>query len=231
MEPGSPTTSRATSLTILNTSLNKITGSVGGARRLPIRALCAARIFLGHPHVGHLKSIALVFFVVLFIAVMVRNASRTGGVYPRSFVLTSATNGTAYFHGVSLANPHLRRTVFRSLSMLGAEVDLVPARGSMRNPVARSNLWSTAADISRLGLGPADKVVARQNRLFLLAVEAIKTNPFVLGRVGSPVAPILHNVGPSSAVLGLDGHYHGFYSIAAKGSNGQELLKVYRSEE
>ena len=107
----------------------------------------------------------MLLFTGLFIAVTVNNARPRGSVCPRSFLLTCDTNGIPHLHGVSLANPYLRRAIFRVISLLGGEVDIMCPRGWMRNPVVRSNVTRAAADVARLGLSAGDRAIVRRNKL------------------------------------------------------------------
>jgi hypothetical protein len=84
---------------------------------------------------------------------------------PTTILLNCDTNGIPYFHGVSLANPYLRRALFRVFSLCDDEVIVLATRGWMRNPVAKSNAWSVAEDVERLGLSPGARAIKRRNRM------------------------------------------------------------------
>jgi hypothetical protein len=52
---------------------------------------------------------ALIIFTLLLIAIVGHNKSAVASRLPTTVLLTSDTNGIPRFHGVSLANPYLKR--------------------------------------------------------------------------------------------------------------------------
>jgi hypothetical protein len=74
------------------------------------------------------------------------------------------------------------------------------------------------------------RVVGGGEKTFLPVAGILKTNSYVLSRVGSPVTAILQDVGPWRVDLELDGHRQGFYSVTAEGPKGREPLKAYWRE-
>ena len=71
------------------------------------------------------------------------------------------------------------------------------------------------------------RAVSGGEKTFLRAAAVLKTNSFILGRVGSPVTAVTHDGGPERVVLGTDGRRHGLYSVKTEGPMGEESLKVY----
>lgn len=74
------------------------------------------------------------------------------------------------------------------------------------------------------GLGRA---VSGGEKTFLGVVAVVKTNSFVVGRVGSPVIVVARNDGPWRVLLSGGGLRSGYYSVTVKGSKGKESLKAY----
>ena len=68
------------------------------------------------------------------------------------------------------------------------------------------------------------------DKTFAKVAAALKTNSFLLERVGSPVRNVEENGGPSEISLGSNGLRYGYYSIEADGSKANESLKAYWRE-
>src|SRR5262249_13940727 len=63
-------------------------------------------------------------------------------------------------------------------------------------------------------------------KAFDRVAQVLRTNTFVIARVGSPVGAIVQGNGPSHVALGVDGRMHGFYSVNIEGPTGKESLKA-----
>jgi len=74
------------------------------------------------------------------------------------------------------------------------------------------------------------RAVSGGEKTFVRVAAVMKTNSFIIGRVGAPVSAIAHDGGPERTVLGTDGRRHGFYSVTASGPTGKETLKAYWCE-
>jgi hypothetical protein len=107
---------------------------------------------------------ALVICTTVLAGVLGHNVSSGRSRLPTTIVLSIDARGVASFKGVSLANPCLRRTLFRVFKVLDYEVVTTGGpRGWMRNPTVKSNLWSLAEDVEGLGLSPGDRALRQRN--------------------------------------------------------------------
>lgn len=76
----------------------------------------------------------------------------------------------------------------------------------------------------------ASRKISGGDKTFFKVAAALKTNSFLLDRVGSPVRDVEQNDGPSEVSLGDSGRRHGYYSIEADGAKAKESFKVYWRE-
>ena len=65
------------------------------------------------------------------------------------------------------------------------------------------------------------------HQTFFAVSEALRTNSYIVGRVGSPVTSVTKNDGPEHAVLAARGHRYGFYSVTASGRSTNSEFKIF----
>jgi hypothetical protein len=105
--------------------------------------------------------VALVVCTAILAGILNHNASSGGSRIPTTIILTS-TNGIPSFHGVSLHNRFVRRSLFRVFSALDYDVEITGSSGWMRNPVAKSNVWSVSEDYNEFGLSPGARAIRQR---------------------------------------------------------------------
>jgi hypothetical protein len=74
------------------------------------------------------------------------------------------------------------------------------------------------------------RMISGGEKTFLNVVTVLKTNDFIIGRVGSPVIAVRKNSGPWRVSLTEDKRRRGFYSVTVEGPKGKESLKAFWRE-
>ncbi len=84
-----------------------------------------------------------------------------------------------------------------------------------------------AVALVALAVGLVGRLISGGEKIFLGVATVLKTNSFVLSRVGSPVTAVVRDGGPNRTGLEMNGDRRGFDSVEVVGSTGKESLKVY----
>ena len=95
----------------------------------------------------------------------------------------------------------------------------------------KTRVWFlVVAVLLALLLEVVGRAISGGEKTFLRVATVLRTNSFVLSRVGSPVATVARDGGPRRSALEKNGRRHGFDSLKVAGATGSESLKVYWCE-
>ena len=95
----------------------------------------------------------------------------------------------------------------------------------------RTLFWSVSAVIVFVTTIVLVQIISGGEKTFQRVAETLKAHRYIVEKVGSPIASVAENGGPSEISISSEDRRYGYYSVDVEGPKMKVPLKVYWREQ